>query len=115
MGKEQIEFNLKRRMLTETGWVYFCRICGNYLNEDQFYKSKSSPFKIDTKCRLHYTKKNVDDDSSMNYLKLDPLSDEDFKGAQRLLETLGYEFGMDTPPIWKQFNIRHNLDGIQED
>lgn len=80
MGKEQIEFNLKRRMLTETGWVYFCRICGNYLNEDQFYKSKSSPFKIDTKCRLHYTKKNVDDDSSMNYLKLDPLSDEDFKG-----------------------------------
>ena len=45
----------------------------------------------------------------MEYLKLDPIQDEDFTGVQRLLETLGYKFGIDTPPVYVQFNTRHNI------
>jgi hypothetical protein len=110
MGTEQIEKHLKRRMWTEQGIVYFCRICGSYLPETQFYKSKTGPFRIDTKCKLHYSKKDPEDDGSMDYLKLDPLQDEHFWQAQRLLETLGYNFGPDVPPVHQQFIIKHKLN-----
>lgn len=109
MGQEQIHKHLKRRMLTELGWTYFCRICGEYKPETEFYKSKTGPFRIDTKCKLHYSKKEPNDDGSMDYLKLDPLNDEDFYGAQIVLERLGYKFGMDTPPIHIQFNQKHGI------
>jgi len=110
MGQENINRNLKRRMWTEQGIVYFCRICGEYKLENEFYKSKTGPFKIDTKCKIHYTKKEPDDDGSMDYMKLNPLTDEDFKGAQNLLEALGYKFGVGVPPVHEQFNQRHNLE-----
>jgi len=111
MGKEQINFNLRRRMLTDDGWIYFCRNCGTYLSENNFYKSKTGPFKISTQCKLHYSKKDKDEsnDIDMEYLKLDPIQDEDFQGVQRLLETLGYQFGVDIPPVHIQFNTRHNI------
>ena len=103
----QIEKNLKRRMQREDGIYYFCRICGDYLHESNFYKSNKGFFKIDTKCKIHYTKKDKDDDGEMDYLKLNPLKDNDFEGAQRLLERLGYKFDMDSPPVHIQFNQRH--------
>ena len=109
MGKEQINFNLRRRMMTEDGWKYFCRNCGTYLLETNFYKSKTGPFKISTQCKLHYSKKTKDESDEMDYLKLDPIQDEDFTGVQRLLESLGYKFGIDTPPVHIQFNTRHNI------
>lgn len=112
MGKEQINFNLKRRMLNADGFFYyFCRNCGTYLPETNFYKSKTGPFKISTQCKLHYSKKdkNESDDIEMEYLKLDPIQDEDFQGVQRLLETLGYEFGVDIPSVHNQFLKRHNI------
>jgi hypothetical protein len=111
MGKEQINSNLRRRMMTEDGWIYFCRNCGTYLPETNFYKSKTGPFKISTQCKLHYSKKdkNESDDIEMEYLKLDPIQDEDFQGVQRLLETLGYEFGVDIPSVHNQFLKRHNI------
>jgi len=109
MGKQQINNNLNRRMMTETGWVYFCRICGTYLPEKNFYKSKSGPFGFDRKCKIHYTTRETDDDGEMDYLKLNPLRDEDFIDVQRLLETLGYSFQEDAPPVHIQFNKRHNI------
>ena len=109
MGQEQIQTNLKRRMMLDNGWNYFCRICGTYLPEQNFYKSKTGLFKIDTRCKLHYEKKDKEETNEMDYLKLDPLSDNDFEGAQRLLETLGYKFGIEHPPIHQQFKIRHNI------
>lgn len=110
MGKEQINFNLKRRMLNADGFFYyFCRNCGTYLPETNFYKSKTGPFKISTQCKLHYSKKTKDESDEMDYLKLDPIQDEDFQGVQRLLETLGYQFGVDIPPVHIQFNTRHNI------
>jgi len=109
MGKEQINFNLRRRMLTHIGWEYFCRNCGTYLPETNFYKSKTGPFKISTQCKIHYSKKTKDDSDEMDYLKLDPIQDTDFYGTQDLLERLGYKFGVDVPPVWIQFNTRHNI------
>jgi hypothetical protein len=109
MGQEQINYNLRRRMWREDGIYYFCRICGTYLREDLFYKSKRTPFKIDTKCKSHYTKREAGDDGEMDYLKLNPIRDEDFEGTQMILERLGYKFGIDCPPIHIQFNQRHNI------
>jgi hypothetical protein len=109
MGTEQINSNLRRRMLTDEGWEYFCRNCGTYLPETNFYKSKTGPFKISTQCKLHYSKKTKDETDEMDYLKLDPLQDNDFYGTQDLLERLGYKFGVDVPPVWIQFNTKHNI------
>lgn len=110
MGKEQINMNLRRRMLGDDGFFYyFCRNCGTYLPETNFYKSKTGPFKISTQCKLHYGKKNKDESDEMDYLKLDPIQDSDFYGTQDLLERLGYKFGIDVPPVHIQFSKKHNL------
>jgi hypothetical protein len=45
----------------------------------------------------------------MDYLKLNPLSDKDFEDTQLVLEKLGYAFGPDQLPVWRQFEIKHNL------
>jgi len=110
MGREIINYNLRRRMWRTDGIYYFCRICGDYLREDNFYKSTRTKWGIDTKCKIHYTKREPDDDGEMDYLKLNPIRDEDFKGTQMILERLGYKFGSEYPPVHIQFNQRHNLN-----
>ena len=105
----EFERYLKRRMLTEEGWVYFCRICGTYKPEDEFYTSKTGPFRIDTKCKEHYTRKEDDDNGEMDYIKLDPLKEEHFYETQIVLKNLGYEIGPDSLPVHIQFNKKHNL------
>lgn len=110
MGQERINNNLNRRMWRDDGIYYFCRICGQYKHEDTFYKSKRTLWGLDTKCKIHYTKKDKDDDGEMDYLKLAPLKDEDFEDTQRFLERLGYKFGAEHPPVHIQFNQRHNID-----
>lgn len=100
MGKQQFQQYLSRRILTKDGWCFFCRICGTYLPETDFYKSKNSNWGIDTRCKLHYGKKETDDD--MDYLKLDPLKEKDFIDTQKLLQKMGYKFGTDKS-IHEQF------------
>lgn len=102
MAKKQFQQYLSRRVMSPDGWTFFCRICGNYLPETEFYKSKQSDWGIDTKCKLHYTKKDKDDDGEMDYLKLGPLKEKDFIDAQKLLTSMGYEFGTDKT-IHQQF------------
>ena len=99
---------LSRRMWGENGVVYFCRICGTYLPEDKFFKRKDTVFGIDSRCKEHYTKKEPDDDGEMDYLKLNPLQESDFIGAQELLTKLGYDFSSNDP-IYIQFEKRHGL------
>lgn len=100
---------LKRRMLTDEGWVYFCRICGTYKPVDDFYQSKTGPFRIDTKCKEHYTRREEGDKGDMDYLNLDPLKENHFYQSQILLQNLGYEIGPDKDPVHIQFNKKHNL------
>jgi hypothetical protein len=109
MGSKRIEQYLKRRMLTDKGWVYFCTSCGDYKPEAEFYRSKSTPFGLTYKCRIHYKKSDTPSDPAMDYLKLNPLSDKDFEDTQLVLEKLGYAFGPDQLPVWRQFEIKHNL------
>ena len=96
-------------MMTEDGWVYFCRICGDYKPESEFYKRKKHPFKTDSRCKLHYSKKDKDDDGDMNYIKFLPLKEDDFIQTQIVLELLGYKIGKDEDPVHIQFNKKHNL------
>lgn len=102
---------LNRRMLTDEGWVYFCRICGEYKPEKEFYNRKDTKFGIETRCKIHFTKKDEGDDGKDNHLKLAPLTKEDFRGAQKLLEGLGYKFGKNEPTVHQQFLIKHNING----
>lgn len=102
---------LNRRMLTNEGWVYFCRICGEYKPQQEFYNRKDTKFGIETRCKLHFTKKEKGDEGGDNHLKLAPLKKTDFVGAQKLLESLGYKFGAGEPTVHQQFLIKHNING----
>jgi hypothetical protein len=44
-------------------------------------------------------------------LKLAPLRKDDFLGAQKLLEGLGYKFGVNELTVYQQFLSKHNING----
>jgi len=81
-GKKKFEELLSRRIMGEQGWEFFCRLCGKYQPEQQFYKKKGG--------------------------KLDPIREEDFKNTAELLCSLGYNFDNGIS-IHKQFCKKHNL------
>jgi hypothetical protein len=109
MGNSKTDRFLKRRMWREDGIYYFCTLCGDYKLETEFYNSKDTNFGKTYKCKLHYKKDQIKEEETNEYLRLSTLTDEDFAGAQRLLETLGYKFGADQLPVWKQFILKHKL------
>lgn len=111
MGQDKIQFHLKQRILTEEGWIYYCRICNKWYPEDNFYKSTKYRFGLNTKCKLHYNKKNEPIDKEMEYLKLNPIKDEDFIETQQFLEKLGYKFGEGELSVHEQFLKKHNING----
>lgn len=109
-GKKKFELYLSRRIMLSNGtWGHFCRICGKYVPEDQFYKKKGGKWGLDAKCKIHYTRTNEDDDDAeMSYLKLDPIKESDFKNVQELLISLGYNFDTGVS-IHEQFKNKHQL------
>ena len=107
--KQPFEQHLSRRIMGDDGlWTYFCRSCGKYRPETEFYKKKGRPFGLDSRCKLHFNRKDEDDDKSMEYLKLNPLSEDDFKETQEFLVKLGYDFNS-KDPIHVQFEKKHGL------
>lgn len=108
MGTSKVEQYLKRRMWRGDGIYHFCSLCGDYKLETEFYKNKSNPFGLSYKCKIHF-KKETNKDPEVHYLKLSQITDNDFAGAQELLESMGYEFGPNQEPVWRQFEIKHNL------
>lgn len=115
MGQKHIHSNLHRRMLTDNGWIYFCRVCGKFLPEENFYKQPRGRFGLNSKCKLHFGNQKTEPvDKEMEYLKLGPIQDEDFQGVQEFLGKLGYEFGPNADPIYKQFEQKHNINGQTE-
>lgn len=102
---------MSRRYLGDDGfWYLFCRSCGKHVIETNFFNKKDGSFGKTSRCKLHYNNRDEDDDGSMDYLKLSPIKDEDFKGARNLLERLGYTFDTDES-IHSQFLKKHNLNG----
>lgn len=107
--KQPFEDQLSRRYMGEDGlWYYFCRACGKHKPESEFFKKSGRPFGIDSRCKIHFNKKDDDDDGTMDYLKLNPISENDFKGAKEVLIKLGYDFTSEDP-IHIQFAKKHNL------
>jgi len=105
MSKEFQKY-LSRRILGDNGFEYFCRICGEYKPEVDFYKSKEGLWKIDTKCKIHYTRKNKEEDDGMEHLKLNPLKESDFIETQQLLERMGYRFDIEQS-VHEQFMVKN--------
>lgn len=93
-----------RRILTDKGWMFFCRICGDYQPESQFYKKKGSKWGLAHSCKIHSTRKGKDD-KDMEHIKFDPLTESDFIESKKLLQRLGYDIHSDVP-IHVQFSAR---------
>jgi hypothetical protein len=108
MGNSKIQSFQKRRILSDEGWLYFCNQCGDYKPEQEFYKSKHTPFGVTYKCRLHF-KYTEPADPEYDYLKLNPITDQDLEDTEKVLNKMGYKTGPGELPIWKQFELRHNL------
>lgn len=108
-GKKKFELYLSRRIMGPNGWLMFCRLCGKYVDETQFYKKKGGKWGVDSKCKIHYTRTTEDDDPEMSYLKLDPIKESDFKNVQELLVSLGYSFDKGIS-IHEQFKNKHKLN-----
>lgn len=105
----EFEKYLSKRIMGSEGWMYFCRICGQYQPESNFYKDSSRTFGYRPTCKKHFVKRDPDEDDSMKHLNLNKLTENDFVEAQKFLMRLGYKFDNGSPPVWVQFNQRHNL------
>ena len=108
MADNKVQRMQKRRILSAEGWLYFCNQCGDYKPEEEFYKSKSTPFGFTYKCKLHF-KYDEPADPKLDYLKLNPITDDDLEETEKVLNNMGYKTGPDELPIWQQFNLKHNL------
>lgn len=111
MTSDRINTLLHRRFIgPDGGWFLFCRLCGEYKPETEFYNSKSGKFGKTYKCKIHYQKSNEPVDADYNYLNLNKITDNDFIETENLLKRLGYKVGPNELPIWRQFEIKHNLN-----
>lgn len=111
MVSKRIDNLLSRRFIGPNGsWYLFCRLCGEYKPETEFYNSKTGKFGKTYKCKQHYQKKTEEIDTEFNYLNLNPITDNDFIETEKVLQKLGYSIGPNELPIWKQFEIKHKLN-----
>ncbi len=102
---------MNRRFIGPDGsWFLFCRLCGEYKPENEFYNSKDGKFGKTYKCKQHYQRTNEPVDSEFNYLNLKPLTENDFIETENLLRRLGYKVGPNELPIWRQFEIKHKIN-----
>lgn len=109
MKQKPFQQQLSRRIMGNDGlWLVFCRSCGKYKPETEFYKKKSNAWGVDSRCKIHFNRKDQDDDGSYDYLKLNPITEKDFKDTQELLIKLGYRFDTEET-IHSQFLKKHNL------
>lgn len=100
------EFINRRIWDKDNGLSYFCSICGMYKPEKEFYNRKNSTWGKEPRCKLHFTKRDKDDDRNDSHLKLQRVTKDDFIGARLLLQKLGYDTSKD---VHEQFKKRHNL------
>jgi len=90
------------------GLSYFCSICGMYKPEKDFYNRKDSRWGKEPRCKIHFTKRDKDDNRKDSHLKLQRVTEQDFIGARILLQKLGYDTSGEIS-VHEQFKKRHNL------
>jgi len=106
MTRNNFKQYLSRRMMSKDGWVYFCRQCGTYLPEKDFYKRKDTPWGLDVSCKNHGQKIKTEYDPEMEYLKLNPLTEQDFYETQEVLKMMGFCFDCGKT-VHEQFMEKH--------
>lgn len=94
----------------EWGLSYFCSICGEYLPEKNFYTSKRNKWGVETRCKLHFTKKDPDEDFDTTHLKFSKVTEKDFIGAREILKSLGYDTTDPHHSIHQQFMEKYKLN-----
>lgn len=102
------EFINRRIWDKDKGLSYFCSTCGMYKPEKEFYNRKRSVWGKEPRCKIHFTKRDKDEDPSDVHLKLQRVRESDFVGARLLLQKLGYKTTGDES-VHEQFKKRHNL------
>lgn len=102
------EFLNRRIWDKDNGLSYFCTICGQYKPEKDFYKSKKLKWGVEHRCKIHFTKRDPDDDGENEHLKFNRLTEKDFEGARLLLQQLGYRTSGDES-VYEQFINKHKI------
>ncbi len=105
--RQRLQGFIEKRIMTETGWRYFCADCNDYHEESKFYRQQGRPFGLMGTCSQ--SKKGVDKnpDKQLQHLKLGNVTADDIAATIDLLNTLGYNtYGN----VHEQFLIRHKLD-----
>jgi len=90
----------------DNGLSYFCSICGQYKPEKDFYKSKTKKWGVETRCKIHFSSRDKDDDRNDSHLKFTRLTETDFTQARHLLQLLGYDTSKD---VNEQFKLKHKI------
>ena len=102
--KDRLLGYVKKRILTEKGWLYFCEDCGDYHNIDNFYKNAARPFGIFPTCNKTKNTNKGKRDYSMDYFRLNNVTEEDVIETLDLLERIGYDT---TGSVHKQFMLKY--------
>ena len=110
--KDRLLGYVKKRIMTDQGWQYFCEDCGDYHTIEHFYKNSSRPFGIFPTCnRLKENKEKSSRDYSMDYFRLNNVSEEDVLETLDLLERMGYDT---CGSVHKQFMQKYFPNEIQD-
>lgn len=108
MGIVILGQKLSRRMMSTNGWVVFCVQCGDYHPENEFRKRKDGPWGLNQSCKLHQRQRPSQRVPEMDHFKLSHVTEDDFKGAQNLLENMGYCFDCGKS-VHQQFSEKYKL------
>lgn len=108
--RDRLLGHVKKRIMTESGWLYFCEDCSDYHPKDFFYKNTSRPFGIFPTCNKLKNRESGPRDYSMDYFRLNNVTEEDIEDTLDLLEKMGYDTCGD---VHKQFITKHFPNGIQ--
>jgi len=100
---------LSRRMMGDTGWMYFCRQCGMYRPEEEFKKVKNTYWGLSPSCRLHNKTSSGKLEKDTEYLVFRNISEQNFIETQKVMEALGFNYGQGKT-VHQQFCEKHNLN-----
>ena len=103
---KRFQQHLNLRMMSNDGWLYFCRQCGDYLPEDQFHKRKGTTWGYNSSCKNHGQHIKTEYDADMEYLKLNPITENDFIEMRKFLKQMGYCFDCGKT-VHEQFLDKH--------
>lgn len=96
------QFLNKRIWHKELGLCYFCPVCGKYKPEREFYNRKQGKWGKESRCKIHFTKNNKEEKTENDHIKFNKLTEQDFIGARKLLQRMGYDTSKDVHEQFKK-------------